>query len=61
MCCWNVVTYKWKVHKEKIEIISFVVYLTVPSSPLFQLQAVGQGMKRTWLYMWYPLFHAHLD
>jgi hypothetical protein len=25
MCCWNVVTRKWKVHKGKIEIISFVV------------------------------------
>ena len=24
-CWWNVVTYKWKVHNEKIEIISFVV------------------------------------
>jgi hypothetical protein len=25
MCCWNVATYKWKVHNGKIEIISFVV------------------------------------
>ena len=24
-CCWNVAIYKWKVHNEKIEIISFVV------------------------------------
>jgi len=24
-CCWNVTTYKWKVHNGKIEIISFVV------------------------------------
>jgi len=24
-CCWNVATYRWKVHNEKIEIISFVV------------------------------------
>jgi hypothetical protein len=24
-CCWNVATYEWKVHKGKIEIISFVV------------------------------------
>jgi hypothetical protein len=24
-CCWNVATYKWKVHNRKIEIISFVV------------------------------------
>ena len=22
-CCWNVATYKWKVHNGKIEIISF--------------------------------------
>jgi hypothetical protein len=24
-CCWNVATYKWKVHNGNIEIISFVV------------------------------------
>jgi hypothetical protein len=24
-CCWNVATYKWKVHNGKIEIISFAV------------------------------------
>jgi hypothetical protein len=24
-CCWNVATYKWKVHNGIIEIISFVV------------------------------------
>jgi len=24
-CCWNVVTYKWKVHNAKIEIIPFIV------------------------------------
>jgi hypothetical protein len=24
-CCWNVATYKWKVHNGKIEIISFVI------------------------------------
>jgi hypothetical protein len=24
-CCWNIATYKWKVHNGKIEIISFVV------------------------------------
>jgi hypothetical protein len=27
-CCWNVDTYKWKVHNGKIEIISFVVMLS---------------------------------
>jgi hypothetical protein len=24
-CCWDVATYKWRVHNGKIEIISFVV------------------------------------
>jgi hypothetical protein len=24
-CCWNVATYKWKVHNGQIEIISFIV------------------------------------
>ena len=24
-CCWNVATYKWKLHNGNIEIISFVV------------------------------------
>jgi hypothetical protein len=26
-CCWNVASYEWKVHNEKIEVISFVVRL----------------------------------
>jgi hypothetical protein len=31
--CWNVATYKWKVHTGKIEIMSFVVVsLTAPHS-----------------------------
>jgi hypothetical protein len=31
--CWNVATYKWKVHTGKIEIVSFVVVsLTAPHS-----------------------------
>ena len=31
--CWNVATYKWKVHTGKIEIMSFVVvFLTAPHS-----------------------------
>jgi hypothetical protein len=35
-CCWNVVTYKWKIHNGKIEIISFVVKkeATEPRVPL---------------------------
>jgi len=24
-CCWNVATYKWKVHNEKFETISFAI------------------------------------
>jgi hypothetical protein len=43
--CWNVVTYKWKVHNRKIEIILNC-----------RFRGVGQDMKRTYLYLWYPLF-----
>ena len=58
-CCWNVATYKWKVHNGKIVIISFVKvsYLTAPHC---QFRGVGQGMKQTYLYLWY-LFQAQLD
>ena len=28
-CCWNVATYKWKVHNGKIKIISFVVKINL--------------------------------
>ena len=24
-----------------------------------QFRGVGQGMKQTYLYLWYPLFQAH--
>ena len=49
-CCWNVAIYKWKVHNGKIEIISSVV----------MFRSVGQGMKQTYLYLWYPLRNALL-
>jgi hypothetical protein len=27
----------------------------------FQFRGVGQGMKQTYLYLWYPLFQAQID
>ena len=58
-CCWNVATYKWKVHNGKIEIISFVVkFLTAPHC---QFRGICQGMKQTYLYLCYPLFQAQWD
>ena len=33
-CCWNVATYKWKVHNGKIEIVSFVVKFVLNRSSL---------------------------
>jgi hypothetical protein len=48
---------KWKVHNGKIEIISFVVKLR-SNRPHCQFRGVGQCMKHTYLYLWYPLFQA---
>ena len=31
------------------------------SAPHCQFRGVGQGMKQTYLYMWYPLFQAQWD
>ena len=42
-----------KVHNWKIEIISFVVK--------FRGLGIGQGMKQTYVYLWYPLFQAQWD
>ena len=55
-CCY--IRDQWKVGK--IEIIPFVVvsFLTVPHC---QFRGVGQGMKQTILYLWYPLFQAQWD
>ena len=30
-------------------------------SPQCQFRGVGQGMKQTYLYLWYPLFQAQWD
>ena len=49
-CCWNFATYEWKVHKGKIEIISFVV-VSFLTDPHCQFRGVGQGMKQTYLYL----------
>jgi hypothetical protein len=40
--CWNVITYKWKVHNLKIEIISFVV-----AAPYCQFLCVCQCIEQT--------------
>jgi hypothetical protein len=48
----NVATYKWKVRNRKIEIISFVV-ISFLTDPHCRFRCVGQGMKQTYLYLWY--------
>ena len=35
-----------------------VSFLTTPHC---QLRGVGQGMKQTYLYLWYPLFQVQWD
>ena len=40
-CCWNVATYKWKVHNGKIEIISFVIKRFVLNQPSLSTLEVG--------------------
>ena len=35
-----------------------VSFLTAPHC---QFRGVGQGMKQTYMYRWYPLFHAEWD
>jgi hypothetical protein len=57
MCCWNVATYEWKVHNGKIEIISLVVVSFLTTTHC-QFRGAGQGMKQTYLYLWYPLFQV---
>ena len=56
-CCF---IYKWKVHNEKIEIISCrkVSFLTVPHC---QFRGVGQGMKQTYMYLRYTLSQAQWE
>jgi hypothetical protein len=55
MCRWNVAIYKWKVHNEKIEIISFVVRFCL-NRPHSLFIVVGQGMMQILQYLCYPLF-----
>jgi hypothetical protein len=31
------------------------------TAPHFQVRGVGQDMKQTYLYLWYPLFQAQWD
>ena len=40
-CCWNVATYKWKVHNGKIEIVSFVIKRFVLNQPSLSTLEVG--------------------
>ena len=53
-CCWNGATYtNWNhlfCHK--------VSFLTAPDC---RFRGVGQDMKPTYLYLWYPLFQAQWD
>jgi hypothetical protein len=37
---------------------SLLSFLTAPHC---QFRGVGQGMKQTYLYLWYPLFQARWD
>ena len=60
-CDWDVATCKWKVHNVKIEISSFFVTFSFLTDPHFQLRGVGQGVKQTQMYLWYPLFQVQLD
>ena len=61
-CCWNVATYKWKVHDGKIEIISsFSRKVASLTAPHCRFWGVGQGMKQRYLYLWYPLFQAQWE
>jgi hypothetical protein len=54
-------TYKWKVHNGKIEIMFFGGKVSFLTAPHCQFRGVGQGMKQTYLYLWYPLFQAQWD
>jgi hypothetical protein len=52
--------YMWKVYNAKIEIISFVINIFF-TRPHCQMLGVGQGMKQTYLDIWYALFQAECD
>ena len=56
-CCWNVATYKWKAHNWNHLFCCTVSFLTVSRCTF---RGVCIGMKQTYLYLWYPVFQAHL-
>jgi hypothetical protein len=35
--------------------------IQLTTAPHCQFRGVGQGMKQTYLYLWYPLFQAQWD
>ena len=41
--------------QSEIEIIPFVVKVSLLTTPHCQFRGVGQGMKQTYLYLWYHL------
>ena len=49
---------KFTIEKLKSYLLSQRLVLTAPHC---QFRGVGQGMKRTYLYLWYPLFQAQWD
>jgi hypothetical protein len=55
-CCGNVVPYKWKVHNEKIEVISFVVKFSSLSISRWRSR-----YEADLVYLWYPLCQAQWD
>ena len=55
-CCWNIATYRWKVHNGKIEIIFFFCKVSFLTDPHCRFRGVVQGMKLIQLYLWYLLF-----
>ena len=55
--CWNVATYKWKAHNWNHLFCCKVSFLTVSRC---NFRCVCIGMKQTYLYLWYPVFQAHV-
>ena len=50
MCCWNVATYKWKVHNGKIEIISFwhkleLIFQKVAIDTINTIEEITRGQR----------------
>jgi hypothetical protein len=49
---------KFTMGKLKSSLLSYSFVLNLPHC---QFQGAGQGMKQTYLYLWYPLFQAQWD